>query len=251
MKTEQVAPGVVRLALMPLDSFNAYILGDVLVDAGGRMAGKRLVAALSGMKIIGHVLTHAHFDHQGSSHVVCQHFGIPLWCGSGDRAAVESGDLTQVLPNPDSWLARGSQLLAGPAHPVERSLTDGDEIGGFAVIETPGHTPGHLAFWRESDRVLILGDVLFHRNPATLRRGLSEPFTFATINPEMNRMSARKLAALEPAVVCFGHGMPLHDTRRFVEFVSTLPSPNAAAVGSGPSRRARTHRRAPDLLSTG
>lgn len=222
MKTEQVAPGVTRLALMPLDAFNAYVLGDVLVDSGGRMAGKRLVATLSDMTLTGHALTHAHFDHQGSSHLVCEHFGIPLWCGAGDRAAAETGDQTLILPHPDSWLARVSQSLAGPGHPVARTLVDGDEVGGFTVIETPGHTPGHLAFWRESDRVLILGDVLFHRNPMTLRKGLAEPFGWATFDPAMNRTSARKLAALAPAVVCFGHGQPLRDARQFAEFVSRL-----------------------------
>jgi glyoxylase-like metal-dependent hydrolase (beta-lactamase superfamily II) len=236
MKTEQVAPGVVRLALMPLDAFNAYVLGGVLVDSGGRMAGKRLVAALSDMTITGHALTHAHFDHQGSSHLVCEHFGIPLWCGAGDRAAVETGDQTQILPHPNSWLARVSQFLAGPSHPVARTLGNGDMVGGFAVIETPGHTPGHLAFWRESDRVLILGDVLFHRNPMTLRKGLAEPFRFATFDPSMNRTSARRLAALDPAVVCFGHGAPLRDTRRFAEFVSSL-APSGSATAEWQSRR--------------
>ena len=232
MKTEQVAPGVVRLSLLPLDTFNAYILGDVLVDSGGRTAGRRLLAALSDTEIAGHALTHAHFDHQGSSHLVCEHFGIPLWCGEGDRAAVETGDVTQVLPHPDSWLARVSQSLAGPGHPVSRSLGDGDEVGGFVVIETPGHTLGHLAFWREIDRILVLGDVLFHRNPMTLQRGLTEPFAFATFDPAMNRRSARKLADLEPTVVCFGHGAPLRDARRFAEFVSALPPSETAVVES-------------------
>ena len=105
---------------------------------------------------------------------------------------------------------------------MARSLREGDEVGGFVVIETPGHTPGHLALWRASDGVLVLGDVLFHRNPMTMRSGLREPFGFATVDLGMNRASARKLAALEPAVVCFGHGEPLRDTKRFAEFVSTL-----------------------------
>ena len=54
-------------------------------------------------------------------------------------------------------------------------LGDGDTVSDFAVVETPGHTPGHLAFWRERDRVLVLGDVLFHLNPITLRAGLPNP----------------------------------------------------------------------------
>ncbi|MFC1531424.1 MBL fold metallo-hydrolase, partial [Gemmatimonadota bacterium] len=87
------------------------------------------------------------------------------------------------MPQPDGWMARLSRRFAGPGHPVERVLPEGDRVGDFTVIETPGHTPGHLAFWRERDRVLILGDVLFHRNPVTRRLRLREPFGFATREP--------------------------------------------------------------------
>lgn len=222
MKIEHVSPDVLRLSLWPLDGVNAYVLGDILVDSGSRLARRRLLPALAEIGISGHVITHAHFDHQGSSHAVCEHFDVPLMCGAGDRTAIETGDLVQVLPNRDSWLARLSRPLAGPGHPVARSLQQGDEVGGFVVIETPGHTPGHLALWRESDGVLVLGDVVFNRDPVTLRNGLKEPFGFATFDPALNRASARKLAALEPAVVCFGHGEPLRDRKRFAEFVSTL-----------------------------
>jgi len=222
MKIEHVSTDVLRLSLWPSDAVNAYVLGDILVDSGGKFARRRLLSALREIEISGHVITHAHPDHQGCSHAVCEHFAVPLMCGEGDRAAVETGDLAQVLPNRDSSLARLSRRLAGPGHAVARSLREGDEVGGFVVIETPGHTPGHVALWRESDGVLVLGDVLFHRNPVTMRRGLREPFGFATFDPGMNRASARKLAALEPGVVCFGHGEPLRDTKRFAEFVSTL-----------------------------
>jgi glyoxylase-like metal-dependent hydrolase (beta-lactamase superfamily II) len=224
MKIHLVSTDVLRLSLWPLDAVNVYVLGDILVDSGGKCAKRRLLSTLTRIPISGHVITHAHFDHQGCSHAVCERFDVPLMCGEGDRAAVETGDLTQVLPMRDSWVARLSRRLAGPAHAVSRTLRDGDQVGGFVTIEAPGHTPGHLAFWRESDRVLVLGDVLFHRNPVTMRRGLQEPFGFATFDDRaINRATARRLAALEPSVVCFGHGKPLTDVGRFTEFVSTLP----------------------------
>ena len=91
------------------------------------------------------------------------------------------------------------------------------------MIETPGHTPGHLAFWEEETRVLILGDVLFHRNPATFRKGLSEPFLFATYDRASNLRSARKLSALNPEIICFGHGAPLSGGDEFRRFVESLP----------------------------
>jgi glyoxylase-like metal-dependent hydrolase (beta-lactamase superfamily II) len=111
---------------------------------------------------------------------------------------------------------------AGPAHPDARRLEEGDEVGGFTVLDVPGHSPGHVAYWREADRVLVLGDVLNNMDVATGIRGLREPKGIFTPDPARNRRSARRLAALEPALVCFGHGPPLRDTRRFVDFVSSL-----------------------------
>jgi hydroxyacylglutathione hydrolase len=87
----------------------------------------------------------------------------------------------------------------------------------------PGHSPGHVAYWRESDRVLILGDVLNNMNLVTGIPGLREPPVAFTTDPAQNRESARRLAALEPALVCFGHGPPLRDTRRLVDFAESLP----------------------------
>jgi glyoxylase-like metal-dependent hydrolase (beta-lactamase superfamily II) len=72
--------------------------------------------------------------------------------------------------------------------------------------------------------VLILGDVLFHRNPATLRKGPQEPFPFLTFDRGMSIASARRLAALGPNVICFGHGAPLMDGSEFSRFVERLPA---------------------------
>jgi glyoxylase-like metal-dependent hydrolase (beta-lactamase superfamily II) len=223
MKIEQVCTDVLRLSLMPPDVLNVYVIGDTLVDAGGKFAAKRLIRALSAISIGSHALTHAHLDHQGCSHTICDFFDIPLMCGEGDRRSMETCDQSLLTPDTDKWYVPLLNKLAGPAHPVSRVLREGDEVGGFTVIETPGHTPGSLSFWRASDGVLVLGDVLFHRNPATFKHGLAEPFAFATFDPEMNRQSARKLAALKPSLVCFGHGEPLREGEQFVDFVSTLP----------------------------
>jgi hydroxyacylglutathione hydrolase len=223
LKSEQLAPGVVRVAVAPLDAMNVYVLGDVLVDSGGRLRGKRLLSFLSGRGIRAHALTHGHFDHQGASHYICESLGIPLWCGEGDRPAVESGNQAELFADRRGFPSWVAQRFAGPSHPVSRSLKEGDVVGGFQVLEAPGHTPGHLAYWREADRILIMGDVLFHRDPVTLRRGLREPFAFATKDVAANRTSARRLAALNPAVICFGHGEPLHSGDQLADFVSTLP----------------------------
>ena len=91
-----------------------------------------------------------------------------------------------------------------------------------AVLEVPGHSAGHVAYWRESDRVLVLGDVLNNMNVLTGLPGLHEPKVIFTIDPAQNRDSARRIAALDPALVCFGHGPPLRDPRKLTEFVAGL-----------------------------
>jgi hydroxyacylglutathione hydrolase len=223
MKVQEVAPRVTRINLLPLDSLNVYVIDDILVDAGGRLHANRLLKVLADRTLSAVALTHAHFDHQGSAHEVCEHLQVPLWCGAGDRAAVETGNQSSLLKNPDGFFGRFATWMAGPAHEVSRTLSEGDVVGSFQVLETSGHTPGHLAYWREADGILILGDVLFHRNPLSLLAGLQEPFRFATTDLGANRRAARRLAALDPAVTCFGHGEPLKGSTRLREFVATLP----------------------------
>ena len=70
--------------------------------------------------------------------------------------------------------------------------------------------------------VLILGDVLNNMNLMTGIAGLHEPPDFFNVDSAQNRASARRLAALRPSLACFGHGPPLRDTRKFVDFVQKL-----------------------------
>ncbi len=96
-------------------------------------------------------------------------------------------------------------------------------MGEFTVLEVPGHSIGHVAFWRERDRVLILGDAVNTMNLLTTRKGLQEPPAAFTPDPVRNRASIRRLAALEPALVCAGHGPPLRDAEAFTAFAESLP----------------------------
>jgi hydroxyacylglutathione hydrolase len=193
----------------------------VLIDAGMQTDRRRILSQLRGRAVAAHALTHAHPDHFGSSHAVCSELRIPLWCPEGDADVVADG----VKPPPGP--ARISKLLRRmplpPRHPVEWRLGEGDEVAGFTVLHTPGHSPGHVSYWREADRTLILGDVVFGMNPFTLQKGLREPFRALTTDPALNRDSARRLAELRPELVLFGHGPPLRDTDRFVSFVESLP----------------------------
>lgn len=210
----ELADGVWQLSGWPPNNVNVYVLGDVLIDSGLALDRRRVLRQIAGRRITAHALTHAHFDHYGSSHVVCERTGVPLWCGAADAEAVESGKM----------VARGGRMVpAAKAHPVARALKEDDEVAGFIVLDTPGHAPGHVSYWRESDRVLVCGDVMWGYNPFLFSGGIREPYPLVSPDPRLNRESARRLAALEPALVCFGHGPPLRDTAKFVSAVDRLP----------------------------
>ncbi len=198
-----LAEGVHQLEGRPANAINVYLVGDVLVDAGTPSAKRRILRELEGRDVRTHLVTHAHPDHFGSSHAVCEALGIPLWTGADDADDIENA--TPPLPR----TRIGSVLQKAkppPGHPVDRRLREDDDVGhGFTVLETPGHTLGHIVLWREADRALILGDVFFNlRKP-------SEPWGFLTVDPALNRASMRRLAELRPALTLFGHGPPLRD----------------------------------------
>jgi hydroxyacylglutathione hydrolase len=216
----QIADGVWHLRGFPPNAINVYLLGDVLIDAATRQGERRILRELRGHGLSAHALTHAHPDHQGSSHAICERYSIPLWCGGGDVQAMETPGAV-APPGWQTFVQR--RFWTGPPHPVARVLKEGDEVAGFVVLETPGHSPGHVAFWRESDRVLVLGDVLTNVHVLSGRTGLHEPLAAFTPDPARNRASARRLAALRPQLACFGHGPPLRDPRALAAFVETLP----------------------------
>ncbi len=211
----EIADGVWQLSGWPPNNVNVYVLGDVLIDAGLAFHRGRIMNQIGDRTITANALTHAHFDHFGSSHAICGKLGIPLWCGAADAEAVEAGKM----------VVRGGRMVpAAKAHPVARTLAEGDDVAGFRVLDTPGHSPGHISYWREADRVLVCGDVMWGYDPFLFSGGIREPYPVASPDPKLNRESARRLAALEPRLVCFGHGPPARDTDSFVRAVERLAS---------------------------
>lgn len=208
---ERIADDVFRIPLTPRDVINAYLLGDVLVDAGTRISPGTVLGALKGRSVREHALTHAHNDHVGGSSKVVEELGLEgVAVGAADAEATRTG---KVVLAPHTPLKPVAALYGGwPKVPVARELREGDEVGpGFVVLDVPGHSPGHVAFWRESDGVLIAGDVFFGMQPFTLRSGVRDPVRSFTVDPDLNKRSQRKLAALEPKVTGFGHGPLLRD----------------------------------------
>jgi glyoxylase-like metal-dependent hydrolase (beta-lactamase superfamily II) len=217
----RLAEDVFQIALMPRNAVNAYVVGDVLVDAGYSLQGKKVVDAVRGRPITGHVLTHAHVDHAGGSKRVCDELGLEVACGAADVPVVRSGRPPTGNAGPLSAVL-GLYARFPPA-PVGRELREGDEVGpGFVVLDVPGHSAGHIALWREADRVLICGDVFFNMDLLTTIPGLHEPPGIFTPDPETNRRSAKRLAALNPDLALFGHGPPLRDPAKLAAFAEKL-----------------------------
>src|SRR5580698_6165526 len=87
---KQLADGLYLLDGFPPNAINVYLAEDVLIDAATRQAERRIVRQLRGHAVNAHALTHAHPDHQGSSHAICERLQIPLWCGEDDVHAMET-----------------------------------------------------------------------------------------------------------------------------------------------------------------
>jgi glyoxylase-like metal-dependent hydrolase (beta-lactamase superfamily II) len=192
----QVADDVYFLNGFPPDAINVYLVGDVLIDAGTPLAARRILRQIETKDVNAHALTHAHPDHFGSSHRICDTLNIPLWAPAGDAEAVEKGEVV-----PGSKFA--TLLPSPPAQPVARRLNEGDRVAGFSVLDTPGHSPGHVSFWREADRTLICGDVFWN-----IAGRLTKPADPVTVDPGENARSMQRLRELGPSLTLFGHGPP-------------------------------------------
>ncbi|HEX7244509.1 MAG TPA: MBL fold metallo-hydrolase [Solirubrobacterales bacterium] len=221
---EEVAEGVWLLRGDARDAMNVYFLEDgdgvVQFDAGTKGMTKEVRAAaerLGGLKRI--VLGHAHADHRGTA----PGLGVPVLCHP-DEVADAEGDAAippymeiSMLPAPARWIF--PFLLRrwdGGAVKIDGTVEEGDEVAGFRVVHFPGHAPGLIGLWRESDRLALVSDVVYLLDSTKLGKPLppgeaSVPHPAWGWDHAKAKDSVRKLAALEPATVCAGHEAPLRD----------------------------------------
>jgi glyoxylase-like metal-dependent hydrolase (beta-lactamase superfamily II) len=209
---------------------NVYLAGYVLFDAGRRWDRRRIFRQLADRELSLLALTHVHPDHQGVAKDICVSRGVPLACHADDVDAMEG----RVPVSDTSHLA--TRLIVrfwqGPPHRVDRVLRDGDEVAGFRVIHAPGHSPGEVIYFRDSDRVAICGDVVRNLNYATLRAEIREPPDAFNVDTAENRRSIRKLAELGPSIILPGHGEAITDMSAFEGFVERLPVDEPVAMAS-------------------
>jgi glyoxylase-like metal-dependent hydrolase (beta-lactamase superfamily II) len=158
-------------------------------------------------------ITHDDYDHSGALAELVDRSGANV---VAHRVEVDSlqGGAWREMPrrnNAFSMVLRavtGVAYAAQPKHPVAvtQAVEDGAVLpGGWVAIHTPGHTPGHLSYWQPEARVLIAGDALGSQMRGQIRAPIG---AYSVDNDEVAR-SVAKLAALEPDVICFGHGPEL------------------------------------------
>src|SRR3954451_6450073 len=94
----EIAPEVFHLPVTPRNGVNTYLLGDVLVDTGLRTSAGTIRKQLGSRKVAAIALTHAHGDHGGSARKLAAELGVPVWVGTKDREATESGKVVAKPP---------------------------------------------------------------------------------------------------------------------------------------------------------
>lgn len=219
---KQLAPEVHRLSQFPRPIFNVYLAGDVLFDAASTWDRRRVIGQLEGRPLSLVALTHVHPDHQGLADLICRERAVPLACHADDVDYMEGRKRIQEGMEMNPVLERIQASWTGPPHKVDRVLNEGDEVGGFRVVHAPGHAPGQVIYFRESDRVAICGDVIRNMSFLTGLPGIRQPPDIFTYDPAENRRSIRKLADLEPSIILPGHGPEVTDMAAFGKFVDSL-----------------------------
>ena len=218
---KQLAPDVWQLRGFR-DAINVYMIGEVLIDAATRLARRRVLGEIESRPLSLLALTHCHPDHQGVAKAVCEARGVPLACHADDVDAMEGRVPVQRAGGGNPLNRLISWAWEGPPHEVGRILNEGDEVAGFRVVHAPGHSPGEVIYFRDSDRVAICGDVINNVDFLTGRVRVGEPPGIFTLDPAQNRDSIRKLAALEPSLICPGHGPPFRDLAELQALVAKL-----------------------------
>ena len=215
---EAIAAGVWVLRGGRPRTMNVFLLEDeggvTLFDAGvAEMAAAVAAAAarLGGIRRV--VLGHADAGHRGSA----PSLGAPVYCHPQERLAAESPssfrdywDLSKL----SSWARFFYPKLlrhwdGGPVE-VAGTVQEGDEVAGFRVIELPGHAPGQIGLFRDSDRLALVSDCFYTVDVQTgIRRAAAVPHPAFNQDTDRARESIHKLAALDPAVAWPGHARPV------------------------------------------
>ena len=201
----------------------------VLIDAGMpytaapkiRLAAARRFGPGSRPEAI--ILTHGHFDHVGALPALAQEWDVPIYAHRLEKPYL-TGRSPYPPPDPTvggGMMARLSMLYPRGPYDFSDYLLELPEDGtvpgmeGWRWVHTPGHTPGHVALFRESDRTLIAGDAFVTTKQESAMAALTQapvvhrPPAYYTPDWVSAYNSVRTLTDLRPAVAITGHGLPM------------------------------------------
>ncbi len=217
MQSRDVTPTLTQLTQFHF--VNAYLVreedGLTLVDTTMGKAAQPILAAARrlGAPLRRIALTHGHGDHVGGLDALKERLG---------------DDVEVLMPELDARIHAGEHVVDGKvpgSWPKIRTkpdtlLHEGDRVGSLEVVATPGHTPGHVAFLDTRDRTIIAGDVFTTYGRTAVSNHFYWRFPFAamaTWDKAADRESARKLRALEPALLVVGHGPAVRSPGRAMD----------------------------------
>jgi glyoxylase-like metal-dependent hydrolase (beta-lactamase superfamily II) len=177
------------------------------------------------------VLSHGHFDHVSSAQGLADHWNVPIYAHPLEHPYL-TGQKEYPPPNPGAGgglMSLLSPLL--PRGPINlgnrlRDLPAGEngesknnqsfQLPGWEILHTPGHTPGHVSFFRAEDRTLLPSDAFCTTKPESFfeaaiaqKSELHGPPAYFTSDWNSARASVQRLAALEPETIAPGHGQPI------------------------------------------
>jgi glyoxylase-like metal-dependent hydrolase (beta-lactamase superfamily II) len=220
----QIAPGVYSMTQNKGGHVRAFLLDngtdltliDTLFDTDARQVLERIGSigrSIQDLKRI--LLTHGHRSHLGGLATLKRLSGATVYSHeweadiiAGERTA-QPVTIIPMGPLGTYWrvyyLQFGAALGRGKHPPctVDSTLDDGDTVGPVRVLHTPGHTPGHLAFWWPEHRVLFAGDAIV--TYPVFEAG----WPAFNLNPTQQRNSLRRMADLGAEVLAVGHGEPI------------------------------------------
>ncbi len=179
---------------------NCFVLGDeesgvgAIIDPGDEAARIAMAVEETGLEIGTIIVTHAHIDHVGAVAALAEEYSCPVLMHA------EAEPMLKELPTQAMMMG----LRFGKVPAVDRYVEDGEtlEVGDLRLrsLYTPGHAPGHVAFYIEDEGLVLSGDALFAGSVGRV------DLPGGSMEVLMQSIEERLLTLPDETVVYSGHG---------------------------------------------